>query len=360
MVQKRNYGVEMLRIVSMMMIILLHYFNFGGGLHNCAEGTASWYLVWLCEAICFCSVNCYVLISGYFQSASTSKRGISKIVKLEKSIWFYSFFIMIIFGALGIYEWSLGNVFSYSLPVLTKKYWFVTVYICIYALSPYFNLLINTLKKTDMEKMLGILLLFFSIIPSVIPYKKWTLIPEGGYNVVWFVCLYFVGAYLRLYYDNNKLKNNRYIIIYVVCIFFVWFSKILFKITVNYITVLNVYGEAFFYEYNNVFVFLSSVMLFLLFKEFDFKSMKINKFIKIIGSCSFAVYLIHAHPMVNEVVWRALHTDRWYETSAIVIHAVGCAVCIYGGCMTIELIRRKVFTCLEKVFNRKQAMKSQP
>lgn len=118
MVQKRNYGVEMLRIVSMMMIILLHYFNFGGGLHNCAEGTASWYLVWLCEAICFCSVNCYVLISGYFQSASTSKRGISKIVKLEKSIWFYSFFIMIIFGALGIYEWSLGNVFSYSLPVL--------------------------------------------------------------------------------------------------------------------------------------------------------------------------------------------------------------------------------------------------
>lgn len=64
-VQKHNLvGIELLRIVAMMMVVGLHYLNFGGILWS--EAVMNRRIAWGIEAFLFVAVNCYVLISGYF------------------------------------------------------------------------------------------------------------------------------------------------------------------------------------------------------------------------------------------------------------------------------------------------------
>lgn len=65
-VKKRNIGLDCLRIISMIMIVFLHYLSKGGLLR--AENTSGIYhiIYYFIEALSIIAVNCYVLISGYF------------------------------------------------------------------------------------------------------------------------------------------------------------------------------------------------------------------------------------------------------------------------------------------------------
>lgn len=59
----RNYGIDALRIVSMLMVVTLHVLGHGGVL-KIAESEKYW-IVWFLEISAYCAVNCYALISGY-------------------------------------------------------------------------------------------------------------------------------------------------------------------------------------------------------------------------------------------------------------------------------------------------------
>ena len=72
----RNSNMELLRIVSMLMVLSLHYLLFGNVLSRSTVGGAAYYACWTVEAIGHISVDCYMLISGYFLSRKqfTSRR----------------------------------------------------------------------------------------------------------------------------------------------------------------------------------------------------------------------------------------------------------------------------------------------
>ena len=65
-VKIRQSNIELLRIISMLGIIVLHYNNsdMGGGFLH-AVGLNRFILMFL-ESIFICGVNLYILISGYF------------------------------------------------------------------------------------------------------------------------------------------------------------------------------------------------------------------------------------------------------------------------------------------------------
>ena len=69
---KRQGNFELLRIISMVMIVTLHYLK-KGGLLSANEGSVVYYFAWTLEALCLISVNSYVFISGYFTKTKTFK-----------------------------------------------------------------------------------------------------------------------------------------------------------------------------------------------------------------------------------------------------------------------------------------------
>ena len=64
--EKRNIGLDLLRILSMFMVLILHLLGKGGMLEK-ESNSQIYYLIYnFMEILCIVAVNCYVLISGYF------------------------------------------------------------------------------------------------------------------------------------------------------------------------------------------------------------------------------------------------------------------------------------------------------
>ena len=84
----RNSNMELLRIVSMLMVLSLHYLLFGNVLSLSTVGGAAYYACWTVEAVCHISVDCYMLISGYFLSGAEYR--IKRILIVIAEVFFYT------------------------------------------------------------------------------------------------------------------------------------------------------------------------------------------------------------------------------------------------------------------------------
>lgn len=60
---KRNYGIDLLRLVSMFLIVVLHSLS-RGALVGVAPFNIHYEAGFLIEALTYCAVNCFALISG--------------------------------------------------------------------------------------------------------------------------------------------------------------------------------------------------------------------------------------------------------------------------------------------------------
>ena len=61
----RNMGIDLLRIVSMFLVVFLHVLGRGGVLESAPILSVNYEIAWFIEIAAYCAVNCYALISGY-------------------------------------------------------------------------------------------------------------------------------------------------------------------------------------------------------------------------------------------------------------------------------------------------------
>lgn len=88
------HNLDLLRIVSMFMIVLTHILG-KGGLRDAVDGRedAYFFIVWIMQIFAYVAVNCYGLISGYIGLGSESK--LSKIALLWLQVLFYTLVITV-------------------------------------------------------------------------------------------------------------------------------------------------------------------------------------------------------------------------------------------------------------------------
>lgn len=152
--KNRNIGLDLLRIISMLMIVTLHYLAKGGFLWNTDPNTFLWYFVWFIEALCLISVNCYVLISAYFLADSKQTK-IKKVIELWLEMLFYSVGISAILVLLG-QPLSIKDIIYTIFPFATKSYWFINTYILLYLLHPFINKVVWSINKKEFQRLLTI------------------------------------------------------------------------------------------------------------------------------------------------------------------------------------------------------------
>lgn len=104
--KKRISNLELLRIVSMFLIVLHHCSLFAFPNIDWAGSFNKTVVDWLSLGGKL-GVNCFILISGYFMAHS--KFTLQKFLKLAGSVWFYSVAIMLVFVLL---SHSSGNILS--------------------------------------------------------------------------------------------------------------------------------------------------------------------------------------------------------------------------------------------------------
>ncbi|MCU7496690.1 MAG: acyltransferase [Ignavibacteria bacterium] len=343
--KSRDNNIELLRIIAMLMIVAHHYMWHGGALKQCATYSIDWFFAWTVEALSVVAVNCYVLISSYFLVNSGFK--LKKLLRLWIQVLFYSLGAYFFLIAIGLEQLGAKKIITSSFPLLTNRYWFITVYVALYIFSPFLNILIHALSKKQMQNLVMILFALFCVWPTILPVQV-SLDYTNGYSIIQFVFLYFIGAYLRLHW-NHEIKKIYYIGTHVFIIVIMVASKtVLSSLGFDNISFGSKSVSYCFFEYNSLTVVLSSVLLFLFFRGMTLKSTLLNKMTRSIPALTLGVYLIHDHPYVRPVLYsKFLQTYLFWNSPVFIPVAIGSILGVFIVCLCIDAVRKKIFTVLE-------------
>lgn len=197
----RDAHLDLLRIVSMLLIILLHSIDHSGVLEQAdnSPGAMYFYVRFLYAATQVC-VNCYVMLSGYYLVESRFR--LQKLVALWMEVSFYSFTLKALFMLTGQSAFSPVSLLTCFFPIVTGRYWFITIYVGLYVIFPFLNRLIHAMKEAEHAALnlclFALLSLWVSIHPAIAGMNS-----GGGWGLTWFVALYLTAAWLRLYYKPS-------------------------------------------------------------------------------------------------------------------------------------------------------------
>ena len=327
----RDSNIELLRIFTMLGVIILHYNNadVGGGFRLVNAGSINYYLMYVLESMCIAAVDLFVLISGYFM-CNSYKRGIFKPLTLLFQVIVFRELTVIASGILHR-NLSLHGIVSALIP----RNYFVVLYVTLYLVSPYLNLLLHAMGQKEMRRMMVILLLLFSLEPTLVDLMSEVTGTEQvdlsmvgrygsqwGYCIVNFILMYLVGAYLRLHPEKtDKIPTGR------LCIGFGLFlaADVCWSLLNNRMTR---YTSRSAYEYCNPLVICSAVILFLLFRRMTIKP---NRIINGLAKGSFTVFLLHG------ILLQFLRIERFVNLNPLVylLHTLLGAALIYLVCWAV-------------------------
>lgn len=316
---QRESGLELLRIIAMLLIVLHHVYYWGWLAANptAEEGIFGLF----CRQIGKFGVNVFVLISGYFMVNKRFK--LTRVLNIVLQTTFYTFVIYLFFTLFGKVQFTWKGLIFSILPVLYEQYWFVTMYVILLLLSPILNLILHTFN----QKTLGLGLLGLLAYTILFPYFSKILIGEffesAFYNqIIFWIELYCVGGYLQLH--GIKLPKMWVVIIMVV--------SIIYGIMIACFD-----GEREIRSVTSWSNFAVAVGLLLIFKDFKFQSRIINT----IATTTFGIYLLHENSYVRDWVYGFCQRTLFSSVSSPVLWVVLSTLTIFTVCMVIDFLRQQ-------------------
>lgn len=351
--KQRQANYELLRIVSMMMVITLHFLGKGELLQTLSgKLDACGYGAWIIEAFSVVAVNVYVLLSGYFLVETQFNP--KKLLVLWMQILFYSLgvpLVLFLSGALPGEELYLDRILTWIFPVLREHYWFATAYMLLFVFSPLLGKAVKQLEKRQLEVVIGLLLLLYSVSKSVMPFD--IAIDKGGYNDTWFICLYLVSAYIRLYgipWLNSKKKS---LIVYGISICGI------FGLTQFYRMIYQETGkiEGFLsspYQYNHILCLLAAVALFCFFGQLKWNQNGVSsRIICKISSTTFGIYLLHENEVIRNL-WPAwFGAQEVTGVGTLLYYWIGAVAVVFTFGAAVDLIRQGIFIWIGRIVKTK-------
>lgn len=363
----RKPNFEILRVLAMFFIVVWHCFVHGichtmssvdmpTITTNSFVSLLNFISLEFIMCITSIAVNCYVLISGYFLINSDYK--LKKIVKIWFIVVFYSFCIYAILCICGSVNFGFKEFVKVFFPIRCNEYWFVTMYLALLALAPFLSKLVHFMNKKEYVIFLITLFIININLPVFFPYGQ---LYGGGYSLLWFIFLFYVSGYIRLYGLIPKWRKK-------VLTWFILLSVIFCCIGLGKAFYLHYLGEQlkfFMLEYNGC-PFFISVLLFLWIKYHEFPNNRFCNFIVRIAPFTFGVYLIHDHPLVRMKIWNEWFNLAEYQDSGnLLLYMVGIAISIFCLCLAIDYVRtclfayvseRHFFIRLENFFSNKSSI----
>lgn len=291
-ISQRDYGIDLLRVVSMLMIVMLHIVGQGGIMEAAVPFSPQYESAWLLASIFLVSVNCFILITGYVYYGKETRY--YRLLTLWAEVLFYSIIIIIALKLIFPSEIGLEQYWKAIIPTFFTKaqfsrYWFFTAYVGMFLLTPFINLgLKHFNKKQDLSVFLS-LFIIFSLLPTILNQDmSFTL--NQGYGPLWFVVLYYTGGLLHKYEIFKKFKKHKWLLISVACFLMSWALRYLFESLGIIETGFNLYS---FNCYLSPLYFIGGIALFSFFKNMNITKSSIISIIKFFTPVVFGVYLIH-------------------------------------------------------------------
>ena len=339
-IRVRNSSIELLRIIAMVMIVF-HHFSYHGGFSYGASVSVNhfWYnFIVMGGKI---GVDIFVLISGYnLITDHGTLFNVPKIVKFLGQVLFYSVAFFFVGIMTGVLDFGAKTALKAFFPITFSAWWFASTYFVLYLMHPFINKLLTGIDRSMYQKLILLLVVCWSIIPT------FTISSFQSNSLLWFVTLYAIAGYVKLYGLNKNITTKHYAVIWGICSLLTYASSVVFTILGNKWEIF-AKQATYFYGQEKITTLLISVSFFMIFET---AQMKYHKWINTVASATFGVYLIHDHGVVSDFLWKDLFENARYQDSAFLIpYSIFVVAVVFIACACIDLLRQSV---VEKPFMR--------
>lgn len=283
----RNSNLELLRIVSILLIITMHVIGYAASKGELSIENV--YFRYFVGAIGNLGVSCFVLLSGYFGVKFSWK----KFVYISLLTTVYAIFCTFCNNGFGI----TGDVLMAVLWVPRYFNWYVTCYLALLLLSGYINDFRLRLEQKKYARLLVVLFVLLSVLPMFVSATD-VVLNTSGQCLMYFLYAYLIGRFVRLHKDVILSRWLTGGVVFVM-VLIMWLKGIAsMKVeALSLIPLTSNYSPT---------ILIASVAALYLFKSINIQS----RFINYISASVLAAYLLdQLKPTIDRYLCVYLHTQ---------------------------------------------------
>ena len=337
---KRNYGIDLLKMLLMFLVVALHILGQGGMLSHVSMRTANYYIVWMIYISGLCLVNCYALITGYFHY--DRKYSLQSMLLICLQALFYSILLYGLFWIIMPERFNHSELLDAFFPVIRRTHWYTSSYVGLFLLIPMLNMAIKACSREMAKYYLILSTIAFSVIPTFFLADPFKLL--GGYSAFWLIHMYVVGAFIKKYNWETKLSRKRLLLIYALATMISVCSKLVIDEVTTLLIGQSRYSELLF-DHNSPTMLVAGIALFLFFLSIE-PGNGAAKLLRTFSPAAFGVYLIHCHPYVFAFLKDRFAFLAGWHPILMVLGLIGCSIVMYVFCLLIDLLRIQLFARL--------------
>lgn len=275
---KREYSFDILRVISMCMVIIIHVSNVYSRSYGIISNQSFLFSL-IFNTISRISVPIFLMISGalLLERDFNKKKYLNRIKKfiILTIIWDIIYLVWEYYY-LGI---TYNNFYKLLLEPFRAHLWYLYTILIIYIIQPLLKIILEKSNK-KIKILLLILWLLFSTISIKISFIA------NYFTIFCYIGYFIIGNYLYKYIKKNELKK------YTLPLFILIVISYGISIVLNYMFSrrYNMFYNLFF-AYRTPFIIIATFSFFTIIVSNNNK--KISNFIISLSDLSFGVYLIH-------------------------------------------------------------------
>ena len=349
--QTRNSGVELLKVIGIILVIVSHVVNTVSGIEayspyqdyivDIGLATANIQILVLNMLRYSASIGntIFFVCSAWYLLDSSKIKG-RKILQMLMDVWIISVvFLIVVYvfrgGDIGI-KLLIREIF----PTTFGNNWYITCYLLFYPIHPFLNTVIYKIGKSTLLKATLVMLFL---------YVGMNYLYQGLFNssalILW-ITIYFAIAYMKLYLADmsNDIKLN-------ICVFMTGFlGNCGIAVLTNILGLhMSFFSDKLLYWNTNCspFILLMVIGSFNIARNMDFK----NKAINYVSGLSMLIYIIHENLLLRAyyrpMMWQYVYVNFGYDLILPWTFVIALIVFLFG------LISSIVYKCtLQKLVTR--------
>ena len=331
----RRSGLELMRILLMLLIIAHHYVvNSGVTALFPQDGvTASSAFLVFFGMWGKVAINSFVMITGYFMCAS--RLTWVKVARLLGVVYFWIALFGVVFLAAGV-AGPVDVVKSLLVPFRLIDTSFVPSFLVMYCMIPFLNRLLSALDKKGLRRLLGLLLFVFTFCTTFLAA------PAAFSEVGWYCTLYLLAAYVRLYparWFGDLWATGRLL---AACAALSVLS-VAAMMALDAALGLPAGRHAYWFvnDSGKLMAFLTGAAAFLFFKNLD---IGVNRAVNAVSATVFGVLMIHANSdAMRAWLWGDLvDVPGLYEAlpaPLLALASCGAVLAVFAVCSAMDALR---------------------
>lgn len=301
--KSRNVYMDVIRTVACFMVLFCHISAFC--MDEVSKASSQYQAMNLYDCSCIICVALFMMISGAIHlndhyRLNIKKLYLKKILHLALVFYFWTTFYNIFDFLEYNREWNFSNIKFYIVGRVirgqgTYHLWFLRILMFIYILSPLLKEAFKTKKICEYYLILHTLL--FVLAPTLFkinfPGKDWVaynidthfLAKLQGY--LGYVGYFVLGHYIHSFVPKQSKRNRN---ILIACMLL---SSLVNISVCGYISATTDTISTVLMNPLTFFAYVSAICLYIVLRDWSSNLEDLPKWVKIFGSLSFGVYLVH-------------------------------------------------------------------